>query len=368
MRSLLWLLPAVTARSFVPAAAPQGPVSNYWTTWYTQNYPGMKPGGSRAMGDEHLFAAAPPANGTCPGCGWATHFFPDARSDMLLVLDDTWFVRAQSFATQWTLDPTLFPAEAGPGTPGAADWAAGVAALVARTKAAGWAGLGLWHHGILMSSAATAAATSMSPPPAAAAAAAAATAPSFPDQAFPELTAQLAQLSRAGVAHIKVDGTDFAGDVTAAAQNATGGALRIEHKRSPGAPINGHWQTDGRCTDAYIADLVDLAGRTHVLRTDDIICQMSVATCLDRMARTLAATGASGARRPAVAGAAGVIAPQDEAYMSAGLGGSLAGMRHPLPQLLGDTRINGNRNLTRRIAEVTRATRWARLAPATGSY
>jgi hypothetical protein len=67
------------------------------------------------------------------------------------------------------------------------------------------------------------------------------------------------------------------------------------------------------------------------------------------------ALAGSNATAPIVHGADGYIAPQDEAYMAAGLGGSLAAMRHPLPQLVGDSRINGNRNLTSRIDEVTRA-------------
>ena len=57
------------------------------------------------MGDTQLFAAAPPADGSCPGCGWARHFFPAARSDLLMVLDDTWFIKPQTFGDQWLLDP-----------------------------------------------------------------------------------------------------------------------------------------------------------------------------------------------------------------------------------------------------------------------
>jgi hypothetical protein len=266
---------------------------------------------------------------------------------MQLVLDDTWFIRPSTFETQWTLDPKLFPGEAGPGTPGAENWTAGVEALVTRTKAAGWAGLGLWHHGILMAPKENSSISS--------------------DKPFSELGAQFQQLAAAGVQHIKVDGTDLSGNVTQVSKWATGGAVRIEHKRSPGAPINGKWAADGRCTAPYILNLADLASRTDVLRTDDIVCQFSVPTCLDRFSRTLAAIGASPAQ-PAVAGSLGVIAPQDEAYMAAALGGSLAGMRHPLPQLVGDTRINGNRNLTRRVTEVTRSMRWGHIAPAVASF
>ena len=100
----------------------------------------------------------------------------------------------------------------------------------------------------------------------------------------------------------------------------------------------------------------------------DIVCQMSVPTCIDRFAGTLWHLHAGNTTAPAVSGALGVIAPQDEAYLAAGLSGSLAAMRHPLPAIIGDTRLNGNRNLTRRMDEITRATRWFRLAPPTGAY
>ena len=57
------------------------------------------------MGDEQLFSASPPTDGSCPGCGWAHHFFPEARSDLLMVLDDTWFITPSNFGNQWLLDP-----------------------------------------------------------------------------------------------------------------------------------------------------------------------------------------------------------------------------------------------------------------------
>ena len=95
---------------------------------------------------------------------------------------------------------------------------------------------------------------------------------------------------------------------------------------------------------------------------------MSIPTCLERMAQTLAYVWNNNITSPKIPGALGVIAPQDEAYMAAGLSGSLAGMRHSLPQITGDTRINGNRNLTRRIDEITRTIRWFRLAPPTGAF
>lgn len=144
---------AVANRSFVPTTAPVSPIS-YWTTWCkfsqcaaksnpqscvfaskgswqtpasvfvklpatrcphvnfacmchtdVQNYPTNSPGGNKAMGDTQLFAKTPVPG--CPGCGWATHFFPDARADMLLVLDDTWFIKPSFFENQWLLDPAL---------------------------------------------------------------------------------------------------------------------------------------------------------------------------------------------------------------------------------------------------------------------
>eukprot|EP00035_Acanthoeca_spectabilis_P033527 m.24153 g.24153 ORF g.24153 m.24153 type:complete len:483 (+) comp6034_c0_seq1:3-1451(+) len=341
MARLLLSLSLVTAtrgtnRSFVPPAAPISPV-NYWTTWYVQNYPSNNPLGGMAMGDKQLFSQS--SSPGCPGCGWATFFYHAARPDLLLVLDDTWFVKPSNFSNQWMLDPVKFPAEC-KGVDG--NWTKAMAALVASTKAAGWGGLGLWHHAIDSTK-------------------------GNPSKDV-ELAAQLKALADAGVAHIKVDGTDMEGAITAVARQVSNGRLRVEHKQSPGEPLNGDPTKDGRAPSGYISDLADLTLRTDVLRTDDIVCQMSIPTCLERHAQTLAALWNSNVTESVVAGALGVIAPQDEAYMAVGLAGSLAGMRHPLPQILGDTRLNGNRNLSLRVDEVTRSMRWARLAPPVGTF
>lgn len=298
------------------------------------------------MGDAYLFGehsivknnntdAAARGDGDCAGCGWANNFFPAARADMLMVLDDTWFIRPSNFSSQWTLDPKKFPHE----TSNAANWSVSVGALVRALQSRGWAGLGLWHHALIMG----------------------------PGNSPSTLDPQFAALAAAGVGHIKVDGTDYQGDTTVASHRATGGRLHIEHKRPfPGGPLNGDWTRDGRATGAYLDELADLVGRTDVLRTDDIVCQLSIPTCLERFAGVLARTPPG--IKPAVSGAAGIIAPQDEAYMAVGLGGSIAAMRHPLPQLPGDMRLNGNRALWRRQDEITRAVRWHRLAPPTSVF
>ena len=108
-------VPVVAAVSFVPTSTPL-PVISYWTTWYVQNYPDMVPIGGNAMGDAQLFAndnstvvqgggaEGAAAGVACPKClGWADNFYPEARQDLLMVLDDTWFVRPSNFANQWQL-------------------------------------------------------------------------------------------------------------------------------------------------------------------------------------------------------------------------------------------------------------------------
>ena len=170
----------------------------------------MKPSGSNAMGDQQLFSPKPTDG--CPGCGWAVHFFPaPARSDLLLVLDDTWFIKPSNFGNQWLFDPKKFPDEFMDGK----NWTAMASAVVRRVEALGWGGLGLWHHSI--------------------------------SGAGGALESQLSLLGNvAGIQHIKVDGTDMEGEVTRLARNATNGRLRVEHKKSPGAPLNGDWTHDGR--------------------------------------------------------------------------------------------------------------------------
>ena len=186
------------------------------------------------MGDQQLFSATPTAH--CPGCGWAVHFFPaPTRSDLLLVLDDTWFIRPSNFSNQWLFSPKKFPDE----SVLERNWTGVASAVVRRVEALGWAGLGLWHHSVSGSGAA--------------------------------LETQLAALGNvAGIQHIKVDGTDLKGEVTGLARNATNGRLRVEHKKSPGAPLNGAWTRDGRAPDNYLKALAELTRRTDVLRTDGV--------------------------------------------------------------------------------------------------
>ena len=106
--------------------------------------------------------------------------------------------------------------------------------LVTSTRKAGWAGLGLWHHAVIMT-----------PAPGG-------------GTGYAALGQQLAALSKAGVQHIKVDGTDLAGVVTSVARNSTNGKLRVEHKRSPGAPLNGNIGGTGRAPQDYITNLLSL--------------------------------------------------------------------------------------------------------------
>jgi hypothetical protein len=331
--------PAVVAgqRTLVPSAALKDPAS-YWTTWYVQNYVGCARAGraagcvagKKALGDEQLF-------GSGGSEGWA-NFFPAARSDLKLVLDELWFAEPWDYGSQWQLDELRFQEECNRSSCNATgQWQAAAKALMDRTHSSGWAGLGLWHHGLL----------------------------GIEDSSFGQ---QLADLAGAGVSFLKIDGTDLAGNITAVAAEATHSKLRIEHKQGGTPPLNGNWSLDGRAESGYIEQLANLLAVTDVLRTNDIVCQMSVPTCLDRMARTLAVSAARNASAPAVPGARAVVAPQDEAYMAAGLSGALAAMRHPLPQIPGDTQLNGNRQLSKRMDEITRAVRWFRIAPPAGAF
>eukprot|EP00041_Stephanoeca_diplocostata_P013393 m.234533 g.234533 ORF g.234533 m.234533 type:complete len:412 (-) comp19324_c0_seq1:1167-2402(-) len=255
---------------------------------------------------------------------------------MLTILCDlAWSPVPFGFENQFQLAQARWPSEY------STDWAKSQHNLVDRLEAIGWGGLGLWHHAVTLSNA----------------------------SGSGTLTSQLAQLGAAGVLHVKVDGTDVAnGNVTRCAKDSGSGVI-IEHKLASGkGPVNGDIHQDGRASFDYIQRLSNLLARTDVLRTDDIICQMSVPTCLERMSRVLAYVSTNLTDGPAITGARGVVAPQDEAYLAAGLSGALAAMRHPLPQLVGDTRLNGNRNLSRRIDEITRTVMWNRLVPPTGAW
>eukprot|EP01046_Picozoa_sp_COSAG06_P057014 COSAG06_NODE_10974_length_1588_cov_1.925453_1_plen_469_part_10 len=330
------------------AVVPQSPptsVVNYFCTWYSQNWPPYHAQAPDfALGDRALFG---PASATdCPSCGWAHTFHPDARADLVFLLDNGW---AQG---EFQLNRNFTSELAGPGS---TNWSASVVALSSRLTSLGWSGLGLWHHNI-----------------------------SF---AGVDGIAQVEAQAAAGVRYLKIDGGDLDCGVTAIARQHAPG-LVTEHKRSPAnfmpnsGPINA-WCPDGpslhndTCSGRFLLPLgAEILGpileRTDVLRTNDVMIPMSIPTTLDRAAKLLLQFEGPNVARNRTAALPSrqferVLGVQDEVYLGAALSMAFSVMRMPLPQQPTDDQMVGPRLLSRRMDEVTRAVRWHRLAPPMGA-
>ena len=105
----------------------------------------------------------------------------------------------------------------------------------------------------------------------------------------------------------------------------------------------------------WLESAVEVLGFSRVFRTNEATAQLSIPTTLDRVADLL--MGGGGAR-----GNDCIINCEDEVYMAAALGCSMAIMRHPSCK---DPLLTGSdpRLLRSRSIEVIRALKWLRIAP-----
>jgi len=298
-----------------------GKAPNYWCTWAAQNYmyghhlhelaPSILEGDSGAalardaIGEHQLFGAD----------GWAKSFYPQARSDVYLLLDDGW--ETGGTAT-FELDPKKFPSFSG--TP-----VERLAALNCKARHEQWRGIALWCRN----------------PPGGEA-----------DRRLEDWSA------KADIGYWKIDIGDPSFRLTAL-RDQTRLTLTLEHVLGE-LPVNGDWRKDGRFgSQAWGSRRLDILTHTDVYRTYDVTSILSLPTTLDRVAEML--KGAEG--RPEVSSLLNV---EDEVYVAAVLGCTMGILRHPLEGLRPgpdtDLFFNGPRRAKRRMDEVVRALRWQRLA------
>ena len=301
-------------RNLVPDRC--NPTPDYYCTWQTQLYatcdgkPALQ---RRVIGEKGLFSQEKPY-------GWA-YFYEQARSDLLLVMDDSWDVPPSgdtAFYGSLIPDAEKFP-EA---TRGAASNSEALKRLTERVKALGWKGMGGWIC--------------------------AQEAPAFSgkmcDTDYWRL--RLREAEDAGFSYWKVDwgkrGTslDFRRMLTALGREIAP-HLTIEH--------------------AVIPSVIPYA---DVYRTYDVPAILSIPMTMQKLKEFLSDTRTELPRM-------GLLNCEDEAYIAAAGGFSMGIMRHPYAGAF----INGkddmsfpavHRNLKTKICEITRAVRWHRIAPAFG--
>lgn len=294
----------------------QNPSPDYYCTWQTQLYATSdgKPAGQRAiLGETALFAPQAPY-------GWAD-LYPEARTDLLFVMDDSWDVPQggdSAYFGSLRLDAGKFPQAYA----GAADHATALRRLCNRVTARGWKGLGGWVC--------------------------AQESPLFPTQNCQAYWAQrLREAEAAGFAYWKVDWGEHGADpafrrrLTDMARELAP-SLTVEHAVVPQA--------------LTYAD---------VYRTYDVPAIFSIPLTMRKLQELLP-------NATVAAGYEGLINCEDEAYMAAAGGFTMGIMRHPFRGALPDGRADMSfpavhRDLKTKIQEVTRAVRWHRIAPAFGA-
>ncbi len=292
--------------NLVPERASKAP--DYFCTWNVQGYAcdyiGALP--TRAlMTQASLF-------GKGPLQGWLD-FYPSVRKDLLFVMDDSWDVPVDNDERalgRLQLDEGKFPGFRG--TPEKR-----LAALSKAVVAKGWRGLGGWVC--------------------------AQECPLLLQKPLREYWAdRLREVSKGGMAYLKVDWGKHAGDVEWRRMLAE---LRVAN--GPNTVIESALTPDSiRFADVY--------------RTYDVETVISAPSTLDRLANLLASSAAKGSPT--------LLNCEDEVTLGAAFGCAYGVMRHPFVGALPDGRQDfvfppACRDLKRRMDEVARAVRWHRIAP-----
>ncbi len=292
------------------------PSPDYYCTWQTQLYAtsdGKPAGQRRAINERSLFSAEYPYS-------WAS-FYPEARQDLFIVLDDSWDVPENGdgrYFGSLLLDRGKFASfYEGGRSPKEA-----MRLLSDKIKAIGWKGLGLWV-------------CCQKPKPS----------EEKPDGEYWE--ERLSEAASAGVRYWKVDWGERCRDsgmrrLLASLSHSAARGLTVENAMCP-----------------------ELVPYSDTYRTYDVPALMSIPMTVAKLAAFLD----TDAPRE---GFAGILNCEDEAYIAAAGGFSMGIMRHPYAGALPDGRPDMSfpalhRNIKTKQCEVTRAVRFHRLAPAFGS-
>lgn len=301
-----------------PSLVPNTPSTapDYFCTWNVQGF-ACSYSGASAQADEMVEANL---FGKGPNQGWA-EFYPEARRDLYLVLDDTWDMplgggRSHPMRGSLELDTGRFPSYQG--TPSER-----LAKLNRDVRARGWRGLGLW----VLSARAQARRD-----------------PQVNDEEY--WSERLRWCGEAGIDYWKVDWGAF-GEMEIWRLNQwarrANPAVWIEH---------GGFSPDG--SRVWCADKIG------VWRTYDVNPSAAIPVTIKRISDIL--------RHPRRDYASqGLINCEDEPYIGVGLGCVYGIMRHPLTGSMPNGRPDswfrpGARDLKHRLDEVTRAVRWHRIA------
>jgi len=299
-----------TALNLIPDTV--NPSPDYYCTWQTQLYATCdgKPAAQRAiLSEKALFDTEKPF-------GWA-YFYPEARRDLILVMDDSWDVppdNDRSFYGSLLLNGEKFPDAVRDDGNGQA-----LKRLAERIRSIGWKGLGGWVC-----------------------------AQESPRRRMENEREYWTQCLReahvGGLSYWKVDWGKKCPDSRFRRMLTELGRIH-----APGLTVE-HAQVEALVTQA------------DVFRTYDVPAVFSIPMTMEKLKNALT-VGVT------AHGFAGLINCEDEAYMAAAGGFTMGIMRHPYRGAFGDGRADMSfpsvhRDLKSKMHEVIRAVRWHRIAPA----
>lgn len=321
--------------------------ANYWCTWRTQSR-----GGDPAQGFREGRDAICEANLFGKG-GWADSYFPEARRDLYLVLDDGWDVPFGKSATRnrsefgsLEIDGRRFPSFKG--TPGER-----LRQLNEAAKSRGWRGAGLWvacqSVGELWNRF------------------------HAEKNILDDWKRKLEWSASAGIEYWKIDWGAHANSAEFRAlmydlKEKYAPTVLLEHAEcqtvvngivptGDGEPLKGTFRAFGNANSEKSRQYAKtVLAKSDYFRTYDIMTSlMGTATTLDRCAFYLACGESIAAKS--------ILSTEDELYLASGLGLAFGVMRGDWPHYRPKFEY---RDEGHRLAEVTRATRWSRIAPAFG--
>lgn len=293
------------------------PSPDYYCTWQTQLYASCdgKPVAQRSlMGEQGMFDKEKPF-------GWA-YFYPEARKDLIFVMDDSWDVpkgtENRPLCGSLQLDKEKFPESTKD-----CDNATALKRLTDRIKALGWKGLGGW---VCAQEAIT-----------------------EPDKDSPDYRiTRLKEADFAGFSYWKVD---------------WGAKSRFADYRKEMTKLGKRYAPNLIIEHAMLKEIIPCS---DVFRTYDVPAIMSIPMTMEKLKNF-------GNADKTEAGLTGLINCEDEVYIAAAAGYTMGIMRHPYAGAF----VNGkpdmsfpavHRNLKTKITEITRAVNWHKLSPAFGEY
>ncbi|TWU40536.1 hypothetical protein [Novipirellula artificiosorum] len=343
MIGIVYLLLTASTWAQGPNLVPPAPdrVANYWCTWYAQNYwigrgtdlQDLKrvtnSNAREELNDHTVFNEKD---------GWATTYFDRDRSDFIFLIDHGWQTKEPSERIaggpaffNLIADPRDFPRYAG------LEPKERLRVFNREIKALGWDSLGLWTRG----------------------------------DVTPEQARTFVEWSKyAGIRYWKIDGGDVHEFNSFKAKEELDPELILEYVTGAGGNINPKWDQDLTSYPSVYEvggnqqqNMLRVLQHTDTFRTYDSSPLLMSVTTLRRTHDILKQTQQQPKYR-------GILNVQDDCNTAIGLGVLVASKRHPNwneRTLKGRDlhhQLSGKRHMQKRINEVERFGRWARLAPA----